>query len=96
MEYMKIKDLKEIVNNLPDDMIIVMPTFEEGDDNYIDRFRIVNTAGILSCPYEEDRLVFCLSSGKDQDIANQVQYSHKSDIGVEAVLFGSTKYEKGE
>lgn len=43
---MRIRDLKKIINELPDDMVVVVPVIDEGDVNCICGFRKVRTAGI--------------------------------------------------
>ena len=44
---MHVKDLKKILNELPDDMPIIIPVIDEDDANYIYGFRYVRTAGRL-------------------------------------------------
>lgn len=43
---MLVKDLKKILNDLPDDMPIVIPVINEYDANYIYGFRYVRTAQV--------------------------------------------------
>ena len=97
MKNMKVKDLKRILNQIPDDMVIVVPVIDEYDANKIFGFRYMRTAGVLICEGEKDREVLCLSAAADdQDIADQVHFSGKSnDIGVKEVLFGHSKFERG-
>lgn len=97
MKNMRVKDLKDILNKLPDDMAIVIPVIDEYDANKIFGFRYMRTAGILVCEGEKDREVLCLNAAADdQDIADQVSFSGKSnDIGVKDVLFGHSKFERG-
>lgn len=84
---MRIKDLKNIINKLPDDMAIVIPVVDEENVNHIFGFRKVRTAGVLTCESEEDRDVFCLNGNCDgQDIADQVHFSGK-DVDVANILF---------
>lgn len=92
MKDMQVRDLKEIIRNLPDDMIIIFPVIGEDDVNKIFGFRKVRTAGILECSSEEDREALCLNGACDgQDIADQVYFSGK-DVGVKEVLYGESKY----
>lgn len=87
-DYMTIKDLKNIINNLPDDMIIVIPVVDEDNVNSILGFRKVRTAGILVCETESDPEVLCLNGAMNgQDIADQVYFSDR-DVGVKDVLYG--------
>ena len=92
MKGMRVRDLKEIINNLPDDMIVIIPIIGEGDVNKLFGFRKVRTAGVLECSSEEDREALCLNGACDgQDIADQVHFSGK-DVGVKEVLYGESKY----
>ena len=94
MKDMRIKDLKDIINNLPDDMIVVMPVIDEDDANYIYGFRKVRTAGVLVCEGEEDREALCLNAAADDhDIADQVHFSGK-DVSVKDILFGNSKFDE--
>lgn len=92
---MRIKDLKNIINTLPDDMIIVMPVIDEEDVNHIYGFRKIRTAGILVCTGEEDSEALCLNAAAGSlDIADQVHFSGR-DVGVKEILFGGvSKYDE--
>lgn len=93
---MLVKDLKKILNDLPDDMPIVIPFIDECDVNHIYGFCYVRTAGELISNCERDREVLCLNSAADgQDIADQVHFSGK-DVSVNKILFGISKYDKKE
>lgn len=61
---MRVKDLKNIINQLPDDMLVVMPVIDENNANHIYGFRRVRTAGVLTCNGEEDRNALCLNSSE--------------------------------
>ena len=90
---MRIKDLKDIINNLSDDLLVIIPVIDEDNANKIMGFRKVRTAGLLSCEGEDDREAICLNAAADgQDIADQVYFSGK-DVSVEEILFGYSKYE---
>lgn len=91
---MRVKDLKHIINNLPDDMLIVIPVIDEDNANHILGFRKVRTAGLLNDEYERegDRDVLCLNSAADgQNIADQVHFSGR-DVGVKEILFGTSPF----
>ncbi len=89
---MQVKDLKEILSKLPDDMLIVIPVVDEDDVNQIYGFRKIRTAGILESNSEQEREVFCLNGAADgQDIADQVYFSRR-DVGVKEILYGDSKY----
>ncbi len=93
---MLVKDLKKILNDLPDDMPIVIPVINEYDANYIYGFRYVRTAGELISDGERDREVLCLNAAADgQDIADQVHLSG-TDVSVNKILFGISKHDKKE
>ena len=91
---MRIKDLKHILEQLPDDMAVIIPVIDEEDANHIYGFRHVRTAGVLISEGENDREVLCLNAAADEhDIADQVYFSGR-DVGVKEVLFGYSKYDK--
>lgn len=90
---MRVKDLKEIIKDLSDEMLIVIPVIDEDDANRIYGFRKVRTAGILNCEYEEDQDTLCLNAAADgQDIADQVYFSGK-DASVKEILYGESQFE---
>ncbi len=90
---MYVKDLKKILNELPDDMPVIIPVIDEEDANHIYGFRHVRTAGVLISDGEQDREVLCINAAADgQDIADQVYFSGR-DVGVKNVLFGTSKFE---
>lgn len=93
---MLVKDLKKILNDLPDDMPIVIPVIDECDVNHIYGFRYARTAGELISDGARDREVLCLNSAADgQDIADQVHFSG-TDVSVNKILFGISKNDKKE
>lgn len=97
MTDMKVKDLKNIINELPDDMLVVIPVIDEEDANHIYGFRKVRTAGVLVDEYEDEseKEVLCLNAAaNEQDIADQVHFSGR-DVSVKDILFGTSKYGNG-
>lgn len=91
---MYVKDLKKILNKLPDDMPIIIPVIDEDDANHIYCFRHVRTAGVLASYGEEDAC--CLNAAADgQDIADQIHFSD-IDVSVKRILFGVSKYDRKE
>lgn len=84
-----IKDLKTIINKLPDDMIVVVPVVDYDDVNKIHAFRKARTAGILTCETEEQKEVLCINGACKQDLADQIHFSGR-DVGVQKVLFGKS------
>lgn len=94
MKNMTVKDLKEFLNECPDDMPVIIPVIDEDDANHIYGFRHVRTVGVLESYGEEDAC--CLNAAADgQDIADQIHFSGK-DVGVKKILFGVSKYNKKE
>ena len=93
---MRIKDLKHILEQLPDDMAVIIPVIDEEDANRIYGFRHIRTAGVLISDGENDREVLCLNAAADEhDISDQVYFSGR-DVGVKEVLFGYSKYDRKE
>ena len=85
---MTIKDLKEILKDLPDDMPVVIPVIDEDDVNTIYGFRYVRTAGILFDGYGigPDLRVFVLNGSKDGvDISTQIKT--RDTVICEKVLY---------
>ena len=88
--YMRVKDLKKIISDLPDDMIVVVPVIDEYNINKIYRFKKARTAGILTCDHEFEREASCINSADDGcDIFYQVISSPKevTDVTVRSVLY---------
>ena len=90
---MSVKDLKNILNDVPDDMPVIIPVIDEDNCNRIFGFRYVRTAGILTSPGEKDDRVLCLNAADKENIADQVYFSGR-DVGVEKVLYGKPKCEE--
>lgn len=79
---MKVRDLKYILKDLPDDMDVIIPILSE-DANRVYKFIHVRTAGILASEFEED-CALCLSSNlRGLDISSQVA----NHIQCKKVLF---------
>ncbi len=92
---LRVKDLKAILEGLPDDMLVIIPVVDEDNVNRMCGFRKVRTAGILEDEDEDenDQRVLCLNGAKDgADIADQVHFSGR-DVSVTAVLYGYSKYD---
>ena len=96
MNDLRVKDLKTILEKLPDDMMIVIPVIDAIDVNNIDGFRKVRTAGVLVDDYTIepcDRKVLCLNgAAHGADIADQVRESGL-EVSVETVLYAYSKYD---
>ena len=86
MKNMTVKELKEVLNECPDNMPVIIPVIDEDDVNHIYGFRHVRTVGVLISNGEKDAC--CLNTAEDgQDIADQVHFSGKN-VGVKSILFG--------
>jgi hypothetical protein len=94
-DFMTIADLKKIIANLPDGMLIVIPVPYEGDVNDIDVFVKVSTAGVLESERDcEHREVFCINGAScDMDIADQVRDSFEF-VTVKEVLYGKVNCDE--
>ena len=88
-DFMTVRDLKDILRILPDDMPIVIPVVDEDDVNCLRGFRKVRTAGVLHCESEEDKDVFSLNGAtEDNDIVTQVYMSSAiKNIDVAQILY---------
>ena len=83
---MTVKDLKDILEILPNDMEVIIPVISSYHCNEIYGFRHVRTAGILSCLNEDNAL--CLNSAENgADIVTQVNNYDGNTITCEKVLF---------
>lgn len=88
-DYMTVSELKSVLNDLPDDMLVVIPVVDEEDVNHIFGFRKVRTAGILRCETEECSEVICLNGAANgMDILDQIHYSGR-DVSVTKLLYGN-------
>lgn len=88
---MTVKNLKDILAILPDDMKVIVPIITVDDANDILAFRFVRTAGILECPSEKEQYVLCLNAAADGvDIKTQVDTLVKKcdkEVTCSKVLF---------
>ena len=83
---MKVKELKEILNNCPDDADVVMPVWDEyhvGDINHLWK---ISTAAIIH-QYDENNKALLLNTQKDElDISSQLNNYNPLDLTCERVL----------
>lgn len=87
-DFMRVRDLKEILKDLPDDMLILVPVTSDLYVNEILGFRKVLTAGIVACGTEEDYEAFSMNGASEgNDIVSQVANSGLN-ITVKKVLYG--------
>ena len=85
-----VKDLKEAIKDLPDDMPIIIPVITE-DAKLILAFRHVRTIGILNDLYlsdkDPDKLALCLNASADGvDISTQIE-NNKLDVACEKIIY---------
>ena len=84
-ENMTVKDLKTMLENIPDDMPLIIPVIDEDDVTRIQGFRHIRTAGVLESPYDEP--VLCLNGSIENiSISDQVE-AYDKDIMCKQVLF---------
>lgn len=92
---MTIRELKAIINDLDDDMIVVIPVTSIDDADDIRGFRKVRTAGILVCEQEIDSEAFCINAATENyDIADQMRFVD-TNVSVKEVLYGKAVEQNG-
>ena len=74
---MTIKDLKDIIENLPDDMPVIMPAIDRDEPDKIFCFCHIRTIGVLSSDYDADAL--CLNTSDELNIHEQIKESKDID-----------------
>ena len=83
---MKVKDLKEILNNCPDDADVVITVWDEAHVNDIDHLWKISTAAIIH-QYDENNKALLLNTQKDElDIAGQLNNYNPLELTCEKVL----------
>lgn len=70
---MTVKELKQIVARLPDNIPVIIPVIAENDANYILGFKHVRTAGLLETRYEDGPALRINSSENGLDMESQIQ-----------------------
>lgn len=81
---MKVCHLKAILEDLPDEMVVVIPSHVDENYNILTNCVAVGTAGILSSPYEATR-VLCLNAmaSRTDTIADRIN----DTMECESILF---------
>lgn len=79
-----VKQLKDIINDLPDDMQIVTPVIDAERPDIIYGFRFVRTIGILKEEHENPDTVLCINTTNDFSLG-EVKVS---DISKEIISKG--------
>lgn len=59
-----VRDLRDCLEGLPDDMDVIIPVFDEHDENIIVGFRHMRTVGLLENQYEP-KLALCLATARN-------------------------------
>lgn len=78
-----VKDLKEAIKDLPDDMDVIMPVINEDDANEILAFRHIRTIGILECKTENGPALCLNTSAAGADLYNQINSNkYRADNSV--------------
>lgn len=81
-----VRDLKDILKGLPDDMNIIVTSTPEDDPNYISSFMHLTTAGVLKNPYEE-KPALCLAPSTDGLDIKSLLDKNGSDTECMKLLF---------
>lgn len=61
---LKVRDLKDCLKDLPDDMNVIIPVCSIGDENVILGFRHARTVGLLENRYEKEPAL-CVATARD-------------------------------
>lgn len=87
MMNMTIKDLKDRIENLPDNMPVIIPAIDRDDPDKLFCFYHIRTIGILSSNYDTDAL--CLNTSDKLSIHEQIKESKSIDdhIKCKQILF---------
>lgn len=80
---MTVRDLKDILKDIPDVTPVIIPVITEENADTILGFRYVRTAGILENDYESNA-AFCLNSSNENSIQEQIK---SCDTICKKVLF---------
>lgn len=83
-KHLTVKQLKDIINDLPDDIQIVVPVIDAERPDIIYGFRFVRTIGILKDEYENPDTVLCINTTNDFSLG-EVKVS---DISKEIISKG--------
>ncbi len=84
---MTVKELKEIVSQLPDDIPVIIPVICENDPNRIFGFRHIRTAGLLESTYENGPALCLNASADGLDMESQIERYSTRYISCKKVMF---------
>lgn len=87
MTNMTVGKLKEIMEELPDDMTVIIPITDEDNSNAIYGFRYVRTSGVLVEPFSGEKSICLSPAAYGFNITNQLKTNGFDDIDVAALLF---------
>ena len=82
-----VRDLKNMLDGLPDDMEVIVPITNEHNPNHVFGFNRIRTAGILKSPAEQDMALCLAPSLGGLDIYSLVNNSKYVIAKVEEMLF---------
>lgn len=85
--HMTVKDLKSIIEDLPNDMSVIFATFDDEDVDHVKKFYHVKTAGIVTSDYAEEPVLVLNTSHHYKDISEQLLYSGKNHVHCDKVLY---------
>lgn len=87
---MTVKELKIILEKLPDDMNVIIPVIDEDDINKIHGFRYIRTAGILNETTEEYPALCLNAASATSNIEGQLKYSgYKTQVTCTKLLYSN-------
>lgn len=83
-----VKDMKAMLEDLPDNMPIVFAAFDRDDVDRIHGLYYARTAGVVESEYSSPEAVLCLNTRRNyNDISEQLLYSGKSQVHCTKLLF---------
>lgn len=82
-----VRDLKNMLDGLPDDMEVIVPITNEHNPNHVFGFNRIRTAGILKSPAEQDMALCLAPSLGGWDMYSLVNNSKNVAATVEKMLF---------
>lgn len=71
-----VRDLKDCLKDLPDDMEVIVPVFDDIDNNKISGFRHVRTIGVLETPVEPNQALCIATAVSGADMYTLTDMNH--------------------
>lgn len=81
-----VRDLRDCLEGLPDDMDVIVPVHDEDDANVIFGYRHVRTIGVLRSPRNPEP-AFCLASSANGADMYSLMELNAGDIECEKQMF---------